>query len=231
MPSILQWNLRGLRSSLQDLQAVLGQRCPTMVCLQETKLHPETQCSFKGYRVFRRDGPAGAVAHGGVLMAVHCSVPSTQVKLRTTLQAVAARVLLDHRYVTVCSIYLPPGVTLPRLELRQLTAELPSPFLLLGDFNAHSSLWGCRNIDTRGRVLERFVEDELLSIFNTGTRTHFTMPSGTTSAIDLSMENPQLMPLFIWHVGDDLRGCDHFPVWLTYQDVTSLGKRPRRWRR
>ena len=37
------------------------------------------------------------------------------------------------------------------------------------------------------------------------------------------------MPLFAWHVDDDPRGSDHFPVWLTYQDVTSLGKRPRRW--
>ena len=229
MASILQWNIRGLRTSFQDLQAVLGQRRPMAVCLQETKLHPDVQCSFKGYSVFRKDVQTDTVAYGGVLLAVHCSVPSSQVKLRTTLQAVAVRVFLDHRHFTLCSIYLPPGIALPRLELRQLVAELPSPFLLLGDFNAHNTLWGCRGVDTRGRVLERFIQEELLSIFNTGTRTHFAMPSGATSALDLSLASPQLMPLFTWHVADDPMGSDHFPVWLTYQDNPSLGARPKRW--
>ena len=229
MTSILQWNLRGLRTSFQDLQAVLGQRCPMAVCLQETKLHPDAQCSFKGYSVYRKDVPVTTVAHGGVLLAVHRSTPCTEVKLRSPLQAVAARVLLDRRQVTICSIYLPPGVALPRLELRQLAAELPPPFLLLGDFNAHNTLWGCHDTDTRGRVLERFLQEELLSIFNTGTRTHFTMPSGATSALDLSLASPQLMPLFTWHVAEDPMGSDHFPVWLAYQDTTLLGARPKRW--
>ena len=97
MTSILQWNCRGLRSSIHDLQAVLGRQRPIAVCLQETKLHPDAQCSFKGYTVFRRDVPAVPVAHGGVLLAVHRGVPSRKLELRTCLQAVAARILFDHR--------------------------------------------------------------------------------------------------------------------------------------
>ena len=225
MPSILQWNIRGLRTSLHDLQATLGQRCPAMVCLQETKLHPDAQCSFKGYSVFRKDCPADTVAHGGVLLAVHCSIPSNHVKLRTSLQAVAAKVMLDHRTITVCSIYLPPGMALPRLELTELAAELPTPFLLLGDFNAHSTLWGCQRVDSRGRILERFIQEEFLSIFNTGTRTHFTMPSGATSALDLSIGSPQLMSLFSWHVDEDPMGSDHLPghrvTWCATKAVES----------
>ena len=186
------------------------------------KTSPGRPMFLQRYSVFRKDVPTVTVAHGGVLLAVHCSFPSSQVKLRTTLQAVAVRVFLDHRHFTLCSIYLPPGSALPRLDLRQLVAELPSPFLLLGDFNDHNTLWGCRGVDTRGRVLERFIQEELLSIFNIGTRTHFAMPSGSTSALDLSLATPQLMPLFTWHVADDQMGSDHFPVWLTYQDNPSL---------
>ena len=123
MPSILQWNLRGLRTSLQDLQAILSQRCPTLVCLQETKLHPDAHCSLNGYTVFRKDCPADTVAHGGVLLAVHYSMPSSHVKLRTVLQAVAAQVMIDHRTITVCSIYLPRG----RLsQSKSLRSWLPS---------------------------------------------------------------------------------------------------------
>ena len=173
--------------------------------------------------------PADPVAHGGVLLAVHRGLPSQHLELRTPLQAVAARVLFDHRVCTICSIYLPPGCALPESELSRLVAELPSPMLILGDFNGHHTLWGCREIDVRGRVLERFILNEHLVILNTGTRTHVTMPSGSTSALDLSLLSPQLAPLFTWEVADDPMGSDHFPVLLKYNSIVSLGTRPQRW--
>ena len=229
MSHILQWNCRGLRTSACDLQAVLSQHSPLAVCLQETKLLPDSPCSIKGYSVFRKDVQTNTVAHGGVLLAVHHSLPSQQLKLRAPLQAVAARVLINHRPFTICSLYLPPGISLPRVELSQLASELPDPKLILGDFNAHHTLWGCQDVDARGRVLERFICEESLGILNTGTRTHFTMPSGSTSVLDLSLVSPQLMPLFTWHVADDPLGSDHFPVWLQHQGVPVLGSRPPRW--
>ena len=160
MSHILQWNCRGLRTSACDLQAVLSQHSPLAVCLQETKLLPDAPCSIKGYSVFRKDVQTNTVAHGGVLLAVHHSLPSQQLKLRAPLQAVAARVLINHRRFTICSLYLPPGISLPRVELSQLASELPDPKLILGDFNAHHTLWGCQDVDTRGRVLERFIFEE-----------------------------------------------------------------------
>ena len=173
--------------------------------------------------------PAVPVAHGGVLLAVHRGVPSRKLELRTCLQAVAARILFDHRSLTVCSVYLPPGNALPRLELSRLIAELPPPMLILGDFNGHHTLWGCKETDARGRVLERLILEESLAILNTGTRTHVTMPSGATSALDLSLSSPQLMPLFKWQAADDPMGSDHFPVLLNYNSRVSIGSRPQRW--
>ena len=183
MASILQWNCRGLRTSILDLQSVISQHQPIAVCLQETKLAPESHCAIKGYSIFRKDLAVDTIAHGGVLLAVHRSIPARQLILRTTLQAVAASFIIDRRTITICSIYLPPGISISRRELIQLISELPEPLLILGDFNAHHSLWGCENIDVRGRVLERIIQDEQLGILNTGTRTHFTMPSGSTSAL------------------------------------------------
>ena len=169
------------------------------------------------------------VAHGGVLLALHHSIPARQLVLRSPLQAVAARIVLNHREVTLCSLYLPPGVELPLQELGRLASELPPPLLLLGDFNAHSTSWGCNDTNTRGRLLERFIDDETLCVLNTGMRTHFTLPSGQTSALDLSIVSPQLAHLFTWSVHEEPLGSDHFPTWLRYQDSPGLGHRPRRW--
>ena len=54
-----------------------------------------------------------------------------------TLQAVAARVALS-KAVTVCNIYIPPSVDVSLSDLEQLIQQLPAPFVLVGDFNAHS---------------------------------------------------------------------------------------------
>ena len=229
MHFILQWNCRGLKPNYQDLQSVVRWRNPFIICLQETKLSPDTACSIKGYAVYRRDVHSHTIAHGGVLLAVHHSLPARPLLLSSPLQAVAARVHLGHRDVTVCSLYLPPGAAFPVVEMRRLLLELPAPVLVVGDFNAHSTAWGCDDTDTRGRALESFICDESLCILNTGQRTHFTVPSGQTSALDLTLVSPQLSNVFTWIVHDDPLGSDHFPVWIKLQGDPALGKRPQRW--
>ena len=229
MTTILQWNCRGLRTGFHELQAILASKRPSIICLQETKLAPNSLCQIRGYTTHRKDLVSDTVAHGGVLLAIHHSVPTRPVPLRTGLQAVAASVQSSHTRFTVCSVYLPPGIALPVAELRQLVAELPSPFLLLGDLNAHHTVWGCDDTDRRGRLLESLLRDERLCLMNTGIRTHVTLPSGQTSAIDLSISSPELAPFLAWSVGEDPMGSDHFPVWLSHQSVAVMGQRPPRW--
>ena len=113
---------------------MLSQRRPQIVCLQETKLLPESLCVIKGYSILRKDLRSETVAHGGVLIAVHHSLPTRPLTLRTSLQAIASRVQIGQIRFTVCTVYLPPGIALPETELRELMTELPTPFLLLGDF-------------------------------------------------------------------------------------------------
>ena len=229
MQNILQWNCRGLRTSASELQALVRQQSPLAVCIQESKLTPESTFSMNGYSVFRKDLSADTIAHGGVILATHHSIPTRKLRLRSPLQAVATRCAFLHREITICSIYCPPGVALPVAELRQLMRELPPPVLILGDFNAHHSAWGCDSTCTRGRLLDSFLDDECLCILNTGSATHFALPSGNTSVLDLSVISPQLMPLFTWRVAEDPMGSDHFPVWLEYREQAVLGIRPPRW--
>ena len=184
---------------------------------------------MKGYTVLRKDLVSETVAHGGVMIAVHHSVPSRHLCIRTPLQAVAVRATLGQRELTVCSIYCPPGVPLPHVEMRQLMRELPSPVLLLGDFNSHHPAWGSTSECARGRLLASFLDDEGLCVLNTGSPTHLTLPSGHTSVLDLSLCSPELAHLFSWEADSDPQGSDHFPVWVNYLEQPRLGSRPPRW--
>lgn len=56
------------------------------------------------------------------------------------MQIVVVKVFLNRSY-TVYSLYLPPHVPVERDNLEGIARDLPYPFLLYGDFNAHHPLW------------------------------------------------------------------------------------------
>ena len=82
----------------------------------------------------------------------------------------------------------------------------------MGDFNAHSQTWGCRDNNRHGKLIEDFILKQNLSILNTDSSTYFHPGSGSLSAIDLSLCDPSLFLDLSWSVHDDLCGSDHFPV-------------------
>ena len=72
------------------------------------------------------------------------------------LQATAISVTLD-REITICYVYIPPSFSLNSQHLDNLLQQLPSPYILLGDFNGHNILWGGQNNDSRGELIEHFI--------------------------------------------------------------------------
>ena len=80
-------------------------------------------------------------ASGGVCILVRNDIPHSEVQIQTPLQAIAIQITLKKK-MSICSIYLPPNNEIDEQEIDNLITQLPSPHLLLGDFNAHSKLWG-----------------------------------------------------------------------------------------
>lgn len=201
---------------------------PSVVCLQETLLGDSTHAAPPGFRGFYSVPVPGQGPHGGVAVFVRDDIPFIPVQLNSPLQAVAVKVFLD-RWYTLCSLYLPPGDRVHAVDLVNLSRTLPQPFLLLGDFNGRHPLWDSDALNPRGRVTASFVEDEELEVLNSGDVTYFHSPTGTFTAIDLSLCSSGVYLNFNWSVLPDLYGSDHFPILL--ESVTSVPQsRPPRWR-
>ena len=49
-----------------------------------------------------------------------------------------------HRTISICSIYIPPRSKIVEKDLDEIVNQLPTPFLLLGNFNGHNFLFGVR---------------------------------------------------------------------------------------
>ena len=170
------------------------------MCLQETFLTPkikEGEEPHIGYAYFRRDKISDHRAHGGVAVLVRKDVPSTRIDLRTTLQAVAVKIKL-HKSLTICSLYLPPNEQIDRLELDNLFQQLPGNVLVLGDYNAHNTLWHSNRTCTRGRIIETIVSKNDLIFLNGVDPTYMNPTSLSTSNIDLSVASSSLKHDFEW---------------------------------
>jgi hypothetical protein len=150
---------------------------------------------------------------------VNNRAPHRIIPLNTNLQAIAVSVTL-HRVITFCSIYIPPNTNLSPNELDTLVQQLPAPFVLLGDFNAHNILWGSNYISDRGRKIEDFVTRHDLCLFNTKSPTYLHPGTGTYTCIDLTICSPSLLLDYNWEVADDLHSSDHFPISLKNTNVT-----------
>ena len=218
MTSILQWNIRGLQANKEELDRLLSHLHPSVICLQETFLKENKSLTFKGFSGYHCSAlEVNGVAHGGSAILISSTTPHRQLKLQTCLQAVALRVTCKKsKTITVCSVYLPPSMNLSINDLHDLLSELPAPVLLCGDFNAHSTLWGCTKLDRRGKMVEDFITKNNLCILNDASPTYIHPATGSTSAIDLSICSPDIFLDMQWKTVDDLCGSDHYPIIISY---------------
>ena len=115
------------------------------------------------------------------------------------------------------------------LQSTKFSTQLPTPFIVMGDFNGHNSLWGSKTTTDKDKTLADIFSQEGLCIFNDGTDTYLHPVNGSYSAIDLTVTDPSLLLDFSWKVHDDLCGRDHFPIILESLNST-VGERPTRYK-
>ena len=191
---------------------------PIVIALQETWILPTDPYNFSlfNYSLYRYDETDGERRHGGTALYINNDYVHDLIILNTPLQAVACTIRLHGRNIDICSIYIPPNADNTTLErnLNDLIEQFRHPFLLLGDFNAHSPMWG-RNVrvsDQRGEIVEHFLDSNQLILLNKGDSTHFSLTHNSESAIDLSICSPQIATLFDWSVDSDIHHSDHYPI-------------------
>ena len=128
----------------------------------------------------------------------------------------------------MCSLYLEPKLEdhlydmsgnarhLDISDLQNQIDQLPSPFILMDDFNAKHVLWGESTCDRWGNLFEQLLDNNDIVLMNDGSPTRFDVYHNSPSAIDLSICSFALRLEYDWSVTKHLRGSDHWPIMLKY---------------
>ena len=209
---IIQWNCRGLRSNREDIEWLISKYAPAAICLQETMLKPEHTPTFKHYSAYYKSNIQG---HGGVCILVKNNFIHSQVHFQADLEAVAVCITINHKTYTVASVYVPPSGTLNKLAFDRMIKSFSSRYLVLGDFNGHSHLWGANQENERGKVVEKLIDSHNLILLNDSVHTRFDTYRQTSSLLDLSLCHPSLYMDVACEVLSDRLGSDHHPIIIT----------------
>ena len=150
------------------------------VCLQETFPKDTDNITVRGFHLYHKFQETEYRASGGVSILVNENISQSIVTLNTDLQAVAVKVTA-HKTITLFLVYLPPRnhFNFNPKDLLNVTDQLPSPLILIGDFNGHHTLWGCEDVNSRGQQLEDLILKNDLILLNEKSHTYFNSASGT----------------------------------------------------
>ena len=82
MTNIIQWNIRSMQANREELQILLFDSNPVVVCLQETQMKADSNVSFKNYCIYHRPGTEkNGTFHGGAAIPVsytHLTLPTNR---------------------------------------------------------------------------------------------------------------------------------------------------------
>jgi hypothetical protein len=228
--SIIQWNMRGLRANYSELEILIGTFKPVAFCLQELLISDSYIFPNRQY-TFLKNLPAtdsNTRPSGGAGILIRNDIPHSILSLNSSLQAVACRISIPEP-VTLCSIYLPPTSSWSYTDLLSLVSNLPSPVILMGDFNSHSTLWGCSSTNQKGLEIETFLLQSNLCLLNNKSPTYLHPATGSLSSLDLAFCDPSLFMDYTWSVHNDLCGSDHYPTVLN-KPVAEAVDDQKRWK-
>ena len=142
---------------------------------------------MENYNVERLDRPAGA--HGGIATLIRTGISYSVLNNPSNMEALIARLKFSTGDLTVVNVYHRPSDNIPDdviNDYRKLFNAYNHSSIILGDFNAYSTLLGADSTDDHGRLLEEFIEEHNLLVLNTGAGT-FARPSGEMSNLDIDM--------------------------------------------
>ena len=201
-----------------ELQTFLKTHDIDVCCIQETPLSPNQRFSVRGFDTFRRDREHGLKR--GLLILVKNIYPAAEIHRSgdEDTEILGIKVMFEGNTLSIYNLYSPPPKAL-HLHAIQLEEEI---WIIMGDFNSHSSSWGYPDLDPKGDEVEDWIITSQMVLINRPGEPHTYYPRAwrKTRCPDLAIPTDDVAKITERHVEQQLGRSDHKPVLLVIkQDV------------
>ena len=208
---IVQWNEQGMISHGADFLTslfdnnLLGSN-PDIICIQETWFTDFNVSYIPNYFCVCRNRHDGR--RGGLAIYLKKDITFQVMKVQGNIEYQRVDISSKKGIISIINYYN-PCKKIEIEELNNMIQNVPGKLIILGDFNSHNPLWGSSKLDSNGRTVESFMEDNDLALLNDGSPTRLDPHFGTYSMLDLSIVSKELACNMEWQVRTNNFGSDH----------------------
>lgn len=215
--AIFQWNARGLKARLSDFRRFVYANMFPIIVICEPNLSNKIRLS--GYESFMS---SAVYENSKVLVFIRRDLTYTHqpVPPNDSNQYICLNVRKKNLAFTFVGAYLSPSSRFDYKRLRDILSSTSNPWVIIGDFNAHHTLWGSRIINARGRALVSFASSNELWLLNDGSPT-FLRGSTYSSCLDLAFVSRSLVRRAGWFADIETHGSDHIPTYIKIRGLTA----------
>lgn len=170
--------------------------------------------NVKSFNVARINRTSALIASDRIAICLKQKINYTEIKLNPLnidIEAINVLVISHQREIYICNVHIPDNHQLEEAELVvDLIQLLSKSFLLVRNFSSRNTMRSCTNTDTRRKIIENILHKSKISLLNTIEYTHFDMPNGSFSSMDLAFCNPSLLNIIEYSTSSDLYNRNHF---------------------
>lgn len=224
---VCTWNLRSILNKRIELETLIMNHNPDIICLSETWLTPENpNWELKGFTTFRHD--RCYTRGGGSLILCKKELISSRMNIENwctdNFEMTVVGIQTTIGKIAVASIYIAPNKQINIESWNRLFMQLTRfPHIIItGDFNSHSPLWGHDNYNFNDTSLTDTLSDFPLIITNDDTPTYHIIHTGYSSVLDLVIVSASLFSATKTTVLDDAYSSDHFPIITDFDIIPSF---------
>ncbi|KAE9530686.1 hypothetical protein AGLY_011148 [Aphis glycines] len=193
----------------EELELIIQDHNPQIIRLQESNFKENHIAPLKNYKGYSKNRLEAGRASGGTAIYVKAFITSQTINILSDLEVLAVQIETKEK-LTICNIYLPNQKKFRKIDIEHIIQQLSTPLILLGDFNAHSPLWGSIKTDPRGKEIETLLENYNIALLNDSTPTHINIANGNFSCIDLTLCSASLAHRIEWKMESKKPKLDTF---------------------
>ena len=202
--TIISWNIRGFRTNKNLLLEVIQDKEPEIIMLQETMTRKSLHPKLPGYIIYHKPRKINTpTVETGLITAVRADIPHDPTPIFTTNTDWETLTItlqgFNNTTINLINTYVRPKHLLNLDE----AISGANNFLLAGDLNANSDVWGSANTRSGRHLLDQLNTSNYILINDP------KVPTTTYgSTLDLVIVSPQISTLAHWNQNDTLTS-DH----------------------
>lgn len=213
---LVNWNANGVSNKKTELTQFLHAYNVDIAGITETHLNKKNKLYIPNYSIYRSDRSESK--GGGVLVAIKTSIIHHQIDVLNSprTESIAIRAIINNSIWNIITVYNPPTSKIKDINFRHLF-QSSNNTLLIGDFNAKNTNWGCRHNNQNGLILSQIANILKLKLITPAEPTYYPFDRNKNPDIlDIGITNSNITffstPIFELD-------SDHIPVLITTQQL------------